>query len=364
MTSPEGGFYSTQDADSEGVEGKYYTWTDQEFIDILGNDIDRKAGNYFGVTPGGNFEGRAILHRADPSAMGASAIERASALLLARREQRVKPNRDEKILASWNGLMLASMAEAACVFKREDYLEAAVANGIFLNDSMILDGNLMHSFRDGRAKVNGYLQDYAMVIEGLLSLHQATLEGRWLLKAIELGEVLVAKFWDRDMFYDSSAEQSDVLFRPRSVFDEAIPSGSSAATIVLLKLAIITSRKEFQQVAIKSLQSVAGLLPKYPLGLSNWLCALDFYLSQPKEIVVAGNAENAATLELLHAVCTAWLPNKIVVGYDPVEKSSWSALKMFEGKEMIDGKATVYVCEGYTCKQPATDVVSLKARLL
>ncbi len=363
MTSSEGAFYSTQNADSEGVEGRYYVWTEQEFIDVLGKDTGRIASNYFGVTTGGNFEGRTILHTADNKNVEASTVEKAMASLLKKREQRVRPHRDEKILASWNGIMLASLAEAACVFKREDYLAAALANGSFLLDSMIVDGNLRHSFKDGQTKTGGYLQDYAMVIEGLLALHQATLQARWLLKAIELGETMVAKFWDKDMFYDSVAEQNDLLFRPRNIFDEAIPSGSSAATSALLKLARITSNEIFQQVAVQSLQSVAELMRRYPLGLSNWLCALDFYLSQPKEIVITGPAGNPDTLALLHTVCATWLLNKVVVGYNPFEQNLMSGLKLLEGRVMIDGKATVYICEGYTCKKPATDVASLKAQL-
>jgi uncharacterized protein YyaL (SSP411 family) len=363
MTSPEGGFYGSQDADSEGIEGKYYIWTEKEFIDVLGKDIGKMVSNYFGVTKDGNFEGSTVLYVADQTVMETSTIEQAKALLLERRAHRVKPYRDEKILASWNGLIMTSMAEAACVFKREDYLNAAIANGTFLIDFMIVDGHLKHSYKDGQSKIEGYLQDYAMVIDGLLALHQATLQGRWLLKAIELGETMVARFWDKDMLYDSDNEQNNLLFRPRNVFDEAIPSGSSAAANVLLKLAKITGEEKFRQVAIQSLQSVAELMHRAPLGLSNWLCVLDFYLSHPKEIVIVGYVQDAATVELLHTVCTMWLPNKVVVGYDQFKKDPVSRLKLFEGKGMINGKTTVYICENYACKKPATDASSLRAQL-
>jgi uncharacterized protein YyaL (SSP411 family) len=366
MSTPQGGFYGTQDVDSEGVEGKYYLWTPQEIAEVLGKKTGQIAGDYFGVTAQGNFHGQNILHVvADLEPETSNIMKRARASLLKRREQRVKPGRDEKILASWNGLMLASLAEAACILDRRDYLAAAVANGSFLLDSMMVNGHLQHSYKDGQAKIDGYLRDYGLVIDGLLTLHQATFGGKWLEQAIRLAEVMVEEFWGETTgtFYDTSQRHEDLFVRPRSTFDGALPSGSSAATLVLLKLARITDNERFEQVAVQSLQSMGGSMRQHPLGFSNWLCALDLYLSTPKEIAVIGPRANPATLDLLRTICTIWLPNKVVAAYDPNDPAPVSELKLFENRQMIDNQPTVYVCEHYTCQAPVTDATSLRAQL-
>jgi uncharacterized protein YyaL (SSP411 family) len=366
MTSTNGGFYSAQDADSEGVEGKYYVWTLEEIINVLGEKDGRVISDYFGVTTQGNFDGQNILHVVrDLEPEASSTIKQAKASLLKRREQRIKPNRDEKILASWNGLMLASLAEAACILGRDDYLAAAVANGSFLLNSMISGGHLKHSYQDGQAKIDGYLDDYALVIDGLLALHQATFSGKFLKQALILGEAMAEQFWDEaaHTFYDTSDRHEDLFVRPRSVYDGALPSGPSAATLVLLKLAKLTEKEHFKQIAVKSLESMQESMRQHPLGFSNWLCALDFYLSTPKEIVIIGPRDDQATVELLQTLYSIWLPNKVVAAYDPADPSPVSELKLFEDRQMIGNKPTVYVCEQYTCQTPVTAPVSLRAQL-
>jgi len=366
MTDPHGGFYSTQDADSEGVEGKYYLWTPQEIAEVLGKKTGQIVGDYFGVTAQGNFDGRNILHLVtDIEPEASSIMKQAKASLLKRREQRVKPSRDEKILASWNGLMLCSLAEAACALDREDYLAAAAANGSFLLNSMILDGYLKHTYKDEQAKIDGYLDDYAFVIDGLLALHQATFSGECLKQAIRLGEVMVEQFWDEPThtLYDTSNRHEGLFVRPQSTSDGAIPAGTSATTLVLLKLARLTDNEQFEKIAIQSLRSMRKSMSQYPLGFSNWLCALDFYLSTSKEIVVIGPRDNTATLELLHTLCSIWLPNKVVAAYDPNDPQPLSELKLFESRQMIDNQPTVYVCEHYTCQAPVTGAASLCAQL-
>jgi len=367
MTSPHGGFYSTQDADSEGVEGKYYLWTYQEIDEVLGKKTGQMVGDYFGVTVQGNYDGRNILHVArglEPEA--SNIIKQAKASLLKRRQQRIKPNRDEKILASWNGLMLASLAEAACVLDRDDYLGAAVANGSFLLNSMISDGYLKHTYKDGQAKTDdGYLQDYALVIDGLLALHQATFSGECLRWALRLGEVMAEQFWDEatHTFYDTSDKHEDLFVRPRSSYDGALPSGPSAATLVLLKLAKLADKEQFEQIAVRSLESMQESMRQHPLGFSNWLCGLDLYLSTPKEIAIIGPRDHPKTSELLHVLCTAWLPNKVIAACAPDDPAPVSELKLFENRKMIDNQPTVYVCEHYTCQAPVTDPASLRAQL-
>ncbi len=366
MTGPEGGFYSTQDADSEGIEGKYYLWTAQEIEEVLGKKVSGQVINYFGVTQDGNFEGKNILHvvsgsQPDPSAT----IEQARSILLKRREQRIKPGRDDKILASWNGLMLSSLTEAACILDRRDYLDAAVASGSFLLNSMMDNGYLKHSYKDGKARTDGYLQDYALVIEGLLDLHQASFNGEWLREAIRLAEVMIEQFWDESskMMYDTGRRHEELFIRPRSMQDEPLPSGPSAAASVLLKLAALTGNEQFREIAVNMLRSMGELMGRYPLGFSNWLCALDFYLSRPKEIAIIGHRDSPATAGLLHTLCTTWLPNKVVAACDPDDSAPLSGLPLLENRQMINNQPTVYVCERYTCKTPVTDPRSLGEQL-
>lgn len=366
MADPHGGFYSTQDADSEGAEGKYYLWTPEEIVEVVGEKHSEAVNRYFSVTSEGNFEGRNILHVVtDPEPARSSTIKQAKVSLLERRERRARPGRDEKILASWNGLILASVAEMACVLDRHDYLAAAVANGSFLLNSIMASGYLKHTYNQGQTKIDGYLQDYALVIDGLLILHQATLRGEWLRQAVRLGEIIIEQFWDEAActLYDTSQEHQKLFIRPRSTYDGALPSGPSAATIALLKLSRLTDNEHFEHIAVQSLRSVRESMPRYPLGFSNWLCALDFYLSQPKEIAIIGPRNDRGTLELFHTLCTMWLPNKVVAARDPNDPAPATELKLLENRQMINNRPTAYVCYRYSCKRPVTDAISLSAQL-
>lgn len=363
MTDSRGGFYSTQDADSEGVEGKYYLWTPEEITAAVGKKISRIANRYFGVTADGDFGGRNILHvvaEAPPAS-----IEEIKAALLKSRQQRIKPGRDEKILASWNGLMLASMAEAAGICDRRDYLAAAVANGLFLVNSMLAGGYLRHTYQDGQSRLDGYLEDYALVIEGLLALHQATFGGQWLRQAITLAEIMLEQFWDRTKgaFYDTGPRHEELIIRPRSVLDGAMPSGTAAATFALLKLARLTGNEHWEQVAAQSLQPMSPLMRQHPLGFGHWLSALDFYLASPKEIVIVGSRNSPATLALLRILYTTWVPNKVVAAYDPDDPTAVPDLKLLSGRTMIDHQPTVYICHRNTCLPPVTDPAALSAQL-
>jgi uncharacterized protein YyaL (SSP411 family) len=367
MTAPEGGFYSTQDADSDGSEGKYYLWTPAEIVEVVGDSVGRAFMDYFGVTDEGNFEGRNILHRASQTNPGASGnVEQAKIALLTRREQRVKLGRDEKVLASWNGLMLSSLAEAASTLGRKDYLNAAVADGSFLLDTMIVNGGLRHAFKDGEARITGYLDDYAGVIEGFMILHTATLKGEWLRQATKLARAMVEQFWDGSAgaFYDTARGVQDLIIRPRTTVDGATPSGASMAVLILLKLSRLTDDTRFEQIAVKALQSVRELLSYNPLGFSNWLCALDFYLSEPGQVAVIGPADSPRTFELLRTLYKTWLPNIVVAACDPTDPERLTELKLIENREMIDKRPTVYVCQRYSCQMPATDPVSLERQLL
>jgi hypothetical protein len=363
MTDAKGGFYSAQDADTEGTEGTYYLWTPKEITEAVGEVNSKEVIEYYGVTEKGNFDERNILHVAADKAK-AELIEKARAVLLEKRQQRVRPGRDEKVLASWNGLMLASLAEAACALNRPDYLAAATANGRFLLDTMISDGRLNHSYKDGEARIDGYLDDYAMVIEGLLSLHLVTFAGRWLTQAIKLAGVMVDEFWDKkeETFYDTGRGQEELFVRPRSTYDGVFPSAGSAASMALLKLSRLTGNQEWRRLAVQSLRSVRELMQRYPLGFANWLSALDFYLSRPMEIAIIGPRDDPAAGELLKTICSTWLPGKVTAARDPGDTAP-AELSLFEDRAMVDGKPAVYVCRDYTCKAPIIDPAKLSVEL-
>ena len=365
MTSSEGAFYSTQDADSQGQEGRYYLWTADEIGKTLGEETAGSICKYYGVTNEGNFEGRNILHVAADFYAEGSSIRQARALLLKDREKRVKPDRDEKILASWNGLMLSSIAEAASVFSRNDYLKAALASGSFLLNSMTSGGHLWHVYSRGQPKIDGYLEDYALFIYGLLKLHQATFSGKWLREVIRLADTMVEDFWDDSagIFYDTRKEDQALFVRPRSTHDGALPSGSSAATQVLLRVAHLTEDKRLEHIAARSLGAMHDSLSRYPLAFGNWLSALDFYLSPKKEVVIVGHPYRKSTAEMVRVLFGNWLPNKVVAALDPDDPTAVNDLKLLSGKIMIDNQPTVYICEGYSCQAPMTNLDSLANQL-
>src|ERR671915_1331065 len=279
MTSEEGGFYSAEDADSEGEEGKFYVWTLEELEAALDPDEASLAARYWDVTERGNFEGKNILHVArppeavadefglSPEELGAR-IARIRAKLFAVREERVRPGRDEKILAAWNGLMLRSFALAARVTRCEDYREAAIENATFIVEKLKEDGRIHRSYKDGRARFNGYLEDYAMVADGLVALYEATFQTRWLAEAEALCDAVLELFWDEEKraFYDTPADHEELVTRPRDIYDSAAPSGNSVAADVLLRLALLLDREDYRARAEAVLEELSGGMEKLPGG--------------------------------------------------------------------------------------------------
>ncbi len=375
MSDKEGGFYSTQDADTEGVEGKYYIWTPDEVAEVMGEDEGRLVGRYFGITEHGDFEGGNVLSQTiDTEALAAELslspeelegrIATAKARLQERRAHRIPPHRDEKILAGWNGLMLASLAEAASVLDREDYLKAATSNASFITQALRNGRVLKHSYRDGQAKIDGYLQDYALLCEGLLSLNQATFQERWLHAAMDLADVMLEQFWDEPhgCFYDTAHGQETLVVRPRNIYDNALPSGSSAAAFVLIRLARLTGNSDYERPATAAIRSVQEPMIRYPLGFGYWLSALDFYLSEPKEIAVVGRLGQPATKSLMNVINRRYLPNTVLAGHDP-DESTTIDIPLLRSRGMIGNKPTVYVCERYVCQAPITDPNALETLL-
>jgi uncharacterized protein YyaL (SSP411 family) len=361
MTSPEGGFYSSQDADSEGMEGVFFLWALDEVKAVLGEDEGEVFCRYYGITPEGNFEGKNILHIPEPSSAVAQALkisverlqeilERGRRLLFNARESRVKPGRDDKVLTAWNGLMLRSFAEASSVLDRGDYRQTAVRNAEFLLSKLRRNGRLLRSYKDGQARFNAYLEDYACLIDGLIALYEATFDLVWIRKAEELVEEMVRGFWDpQDKgFYFTSEDHESLIHRPKDFYDSATPSGNSVAAGALLKLWKLTGEKRWSEFAVAVLRSTAGRMLRHPPAFPHLLCALDFYFAKTKEIAIIGDPVEKDAAEMVRTVFRMYLPNKVVACGEN------GGLFLLENRSKIDGAATAYVCEDFACKSPVT----------
>ena len=370
MTHPRGGFFSSTDADSEGHEGKFFVWTPDEIRATLGDDAQMFMDAY-GVTAPGNFEGKNILHVArdhDVIAamyhLNASEVERrlneARRKLFHARERRVQPARDEKVLTSWNGLMLAAFAEAARAFGRDDYRTLAERNADFiLAELRDRHGRLRRSWKDGAARIGGFLEDYANLIEGLLALYQTSFEERWFIAARDLADTMLELFADpRGGFYDTSREAEKLVTRPKDVQDNAVPSGNAMAATLLLKLGAYTGESRYTEAAERALQLVQNALAVAPTGFAQWLCALNFALGKPKEIAIVGDPQGAR--ELLKVVSHEYRPNQ-VVAY--ATDGDASAIPLLRTRVSLKNRATAYVCQDFTCQMPVTEPEALAAQL-
>jgi hypothetical protein len=372
MTNEKGGFYSTQDADSEGIEGKFFVWSPEEVEEILGKDDAYLFGFHYDVSKTGNFEGHSILNvrqTVEKSAeqLGVSVekltevLTRGQKLLFEARENRIKPFRDEKVLTAWNGLMLASFAEASAVLEREDYQQIAVKNAEFILDNMRdANGLLLRTWKDGQAKLNGYLEDYAFLADGLLELYQTTGNLRWLKEAKSLTDKMIAEFWDEDDggFYFTGKSHEELIVRSKDYFDNATPSGNSMAAEVLLKLSVLTGNDDYANYATSIFRLITSSMRRYPSAFGRALCALDSLLNPPKEIVLIGKSA-----ELWREIWSRYLPHKVVVLAEENETESIELVPLLQNRAKIDGKPTVYVCENFTCQQPVTNRDDLMAHL-
>ena len=327
MADPLGGFYSAQDADSEGEEGKFFVWTPGEIDGVLGREDGAVVQAHFGVTHEGNFEGRNILHlpaSSDDAQETDGVIARGKRLLLESRGSRIPPATDTKVLTAWNGLMLQSIALGASVLHKPDYLDAAIANASFLLSNMKRDWRLLRTYRDGQARLNAYLEDYAMLAGGLIALYEATFDRRWLDEASDLARQMLELFWDEReaRFYDTGTDHETLIVRPRDITDNAMPSGGSSATDVLLRLSVLTDEPAYARTAAAALRSVQPYMARVPEGFGNWLGALDFHLSSPHEIAVVGPLDDGDTRALLSVVHGRYLPNRVLAGFDPAGAAS------------------------------------------
>jgi uncharacterized protein YyaL (SSP411 family) len=368
LSTPDGGFASGLDADSEGEEGRFYVWTDAEFRDALaaaGLSADEigSVAAYWDVTPEGNWEGRSILHVAGPAA-DAGLVERGRAVLFAARERRVRPARDDKQLAAWNGLLLRALAEAGGALRREDYLAAATRLTQFIAQVLVRpEGGVWRTARDGQAHTPGFLEDHAFLADGLLAAHAATGAPDDLILARKLIDRAIAEFWDDEasLFWDTSAEHEAIVARPRSVVDGATPSGNSVAAEVLLRLALLTGEPDYDRRARAILRHVAGALDRQPSAFGRMLAVADRALAEQVDVVIAADLGDAAAQELRNVALAVYAPDLVMASFAP--GAPYREWPLFESKSPRSGRATAYVCRGYACEAPTSESVDMARQI-
>ncbi len=371
MRGPEGGFYSALDADSEGEEGRFYVWTPDEIRYVLsGGEADpdlikfamhdmENLMRFFGVTEGGNFEGRNILHLAEGADAEApeNLAEMRQALYEAR-SARVWPGLDDKRLASWNALAIAALAEAGAVLGRDDYLEAARECAEFVLGEMTdPQGRLLRTYKDGEARLNAYLEDHAYLLEALLGLYEATFEPRWYERARELAETMVARFGDpaRGGFFSTSDDHEELIARRKEIGDHPIPSGNSSAAMGLLRLAALSGSRAHEEQAEAVFRLFATPATRHPDAFAHLLRALDFHLSPTREVALVGDDLSA----LAAAVRAEHRPHLVLAG-----GPEGSPLpELLAQRTTVDGRPAAYVCERFACRAPVTNAQELVALL-
>ena len=394
MTLPEGGFYSTQDADSEGVEGKFFVWAPDEVMALLGAEDGRLFCAYFDVTARGNFHegGRSanILHADDDLEDAAEklriseerlagVIARGRRILFEARERRIHPGRDEKILAEWNGLMIHALAEAGAVLGRADYIQAAVRAAEFILAKMIVPEassvprstlhapRLFRTYNAGRAHLNAYLEDYAAVALGLVALYEATFELRWLEAAAALAQTILADFRDANGagFFQVSADHEKLVVRRKDFVDSAIPSGNSLTAELFLRLAVLLGDEAagYRDHAEGILRLMADGMGEQPSAFGRLLCALDLYLNAGQEIAIIGDPAAADTQALLAEVRRRYLPNGVLALAAPGNAAASELIPLLADRSAISGRATAYVCRNFVCNLPVTEPEALAAQL-
>ncbi|MGH9935556.1 MAG: thioredoxin domain-containing protein, partial [Blastocatellia bacterium] len=376
MTDPSGGFYSTQDADSEGEEGKFFVWTPEEVTALLGEEDARLFDRYFDVSEMGNFEGHSILHVDEdvdviarlmraPRERLVEAVERGRPVLFEARERRVKPYRDEKILTAWNGLMMRSFAEASRAFDRKDYLGIAAMNANFLLTRLRREGRLLRTHKDGESKLNGYLEDYAYVIDGLLALYEASFDPRWFEEARALTETMIAQFWDAEAggFFFTSVDHETLITRTKDFYDNATPAGNSVAAAALVRLSLFVGEDRYRQMAETILRLMKPMMMRAPGAFGHLLSALDLFLASPYEIAIIGPPGADETRAMVNAVFKRYLPNKVVAFAPEPDSKASRTIKLLEGRGEVDGKAAAYVCRNFYCEAPAPSAEKLAEAL-
>ncbi|MEJ2716828.1 MAG: thioredoxin domain-containing protein [Deltaproteobacteria bacterium] len=383
MTSPEGGFYSAEDADSEGEEGKFYVWKLEEIRQVLGDEDARLASQVFNVEAGGNVKeeasgrvsGKNILHMRKPVPEMAGDLEISEQDLRARlevirqklfqyRNKRVHPHKDDKILTDWNGLMIAALARGGQVLGRSEYQEAARKAALFVLGTMRApDGRLLHRYRDGQAAIAACVDDYAFFIWGLLDLYEATFDVRFLKSALELNDDFLKYFWDKKTggFFFTASDAADLLVRKKEIYDGATPSGNSVAALNLLRLARMTAHPDLEQKAESIGRAFAGNIKQLPSTFTQFLSALEFAIGPSYEVVIAGDPDSDDTRAMLEKLRKPFLPNKVVI-FRPTGEQTPPIVNVApytRQQEGLAGKTTAYVCMNFNCELPVTDTAKM-----
>ncbi len=369
MTDPAGGFYSTQDADSEGEEGKFFVWTPDEVAEVLGEEAAKTFSYVYDVTPEGNFEhGHSILNRPKSLEQCAQILGRdatdlvrelaeSRAKLLAAREKRVHPGLDDKVLVAWNGLMIDALAQAAGVLDEPRYLVAATRAADFILSNMRrADGRLLHTWRGGQATLDAYLDDYACLANALVTLYEADFDERWLEAAIELCDTILKHFADRDGggFFFTASDHEALIARQKDLYDNAVPSGNSMAALALIRLAKLTGRVDLAAAAEATLVAATGVMRQAPRAAGQMLSALDMFLGPTPEIVILGDSHHSDTAAALGALAHRYIPNRVVACRKPdrINQGSPVLADLFTGKRLDGAEPAVFICERFACQAP------------
>ena len=368
MTATEGGFYSAEDADSEGEEGKFYIWTEQEITKILGEDHSKEFNEVFSITASGNFKdelsgketGFNIPHLKDYTANGNNELETAREKLFNIREKRIHPLKDDKILTDWNGLMIAALAKAAIVLDEPAYLDAAEKAAEFVLNSISKGERLLKRYRNDVAALDAHLDDYAFMSWGLLELYEATFATKYLSQSLDLMNIMVEDFWDdkNGGFFLGSDQSEKLIVRSKTAYDGAIPSGNSVAVMNMVKLTRITGNTKWAELAEKTFRVFSEDVNRAPTGYTLMLTSFMFDTQNSKEIVIVGDSRNRSTIKFLHTIRASYAPHKVLLFKDTSvsdnrleQLANWTSTQ-----NSINGKPTAYVCKNFACNQPTSDL--------
>ncbi len=377
MKSPKGAFYSAEDADSEGVEGKFYQWTKEEIYNVLEPDEAKIMSMLYDVKEDGNFNdpyspnsNKNILHKkyenkelADKLGLNKQELEKkietARLKLYNSREKRIHPHKDDKILTDWNGLMIASLAIASQVFNNEKYSSAAMEAVGFIFENDYNEGRLLHRYRKGEANIKGNLDDYSFMIWGLLELYSATFDVKYLSAAIELNQTVIEHFWDDENggFYFTADDTEIVLMREKKTYDNATPSGNSVEMMNLIKIARLTEDPNLEEMAVKTERSFSENIKRAPTAHTQFLAAVDYELGPSFEVVVVGKPRTQDTEEMIRAINKNYIPNKVVIFKDtdkPIEVNKIATSLKYKGS--VNDRATAHICSSGSCKIPTNDI--------
>src|SRR6476646_10745389 len=367
MRGPEGGFHSSLDADSEGEEGRFYVWTPAEIREALEaadlGDVAEDLLAYYGVTPEGNFEGRTILHvPGGPEARPPQGLDQARRALYTYRSRRVWPAKDDKRLTSWNALMIAALAEAGAALPCDEYLDAAIACADFVwRDLRDERGHLLRTYRDGKARLDGYLEDYAYLVEALLTLYEATFEERWFDAARETADLMIDLFADRNRggFFTTAHDHERLIARRKDVDDHPIPSGNSSAAYGLLRLAALSGEREYERHAVGVFRLLHRAATDHPHALAHLVRAMDFHFAQVKEVALVAPAGGDGLAELASVVRSGFRPYVVLAG----GAEGTQRPELMRDRSTVDGRPAAYVCENFACRRPVTEPEELGAAL-